>query len=146
MNIPINEDAPVKTRNQIEINAPIDTVWEILTDIHNWPTWQKAVTKTEVFGEIKVGTKFNWKANGLSFKSKIHTVNLRAMFGWTGKTLGASAIHNWILKEKGNQTIVIVEESLQGVLPRLFRNYFQKSLNSGVMINLRELKTASESR
>ncbi len=33
MNIPINESAPVKSRNQIEIQAPIETVWHTLTDI-----------------------------------------------------------------------------------------------------------------
>lgn len=33
MNIPINESAPVKSKHQIEIAAPVDTVWEVLTDI-----------------------------------------------------------------------------------------------------------------
>lgn len=146
MNIPINENAPVKSKNQMKIDAPIDTVWKILTDINNWTKWQKAVSETEVLGEIKEGTKFNWKAGGLSFKSMIHTVNYKSMFGWTGTTFGASAIHNWTFEEKDNKTIVNVEESLQGVFPRLFRGYFQKNLDSGVVTNLKELKTASENK
>ncbi len=144
MNIPINEKAPVKSKNQIEIEAPIDTVWKILTDINNWTKWQKAVSETEVLGEIKAGTKFNWKSGGLSFKSMIHTVSTNSMFGWTGTTLGADAIHNWTFEEKDKITIVYVEESLQGVFPRLFRGYFQKNLDSGVVTNLKELKSASE--
>ncbi|MDX9883860.1 MAG: SRPBCC family protein [Prolixibacteraceae bacterium] len=144
MNIPINDNAPVKSRNQLEINAPIDSVWKILTDIENWPKWQNAVSETVVHGEITEGTQFDWKAGGLSFKSKIHTANLKSMFGWTGTTLGTSAVHNWIFEKKDNKTIVRVEESLQGALPRLFRGYFQKKLDSGILTNLEELKSASE--
>ena len=99
-----------------------------------------------VLGEIKEGTRFNWKAGGLSFKSIIHTDKTHSMFGWTGTTFGASAIHNWTFEEKDHQTIVRVEESLQGVFPRLFRAYFQRNLDAGVLTNLTELKKASESK
>lgn len=144
MNIPINENAPVKSRNQIEIKAPIDTVWKILTDIKNWPEWQKSVIETEVLGNVKEGTEFNWKAGGLSFSSRIHTSKPKTAFGWTGTTIGASAIHNWTFTEKDSVTIVTVEESLQGVFPTLFKSYFQKNLDSGVLTNLTELKNYSE--
>jgi uncharacterized membrane protein len=144
MNIPINENAPVKSKGQIEIEAPIDSVWETLTDIKNWTNWQKDVTRTVVQGEIKQGTQFDWKAGGLSFKSKIHTSNPKSQFGWTGTTIGASAIHNWFFEAKGNITVVRVEESLQGVFPGLFTSYFKKNLDSGVIKNLKELKSASE--
>lgn len=144
MNIPINERAPVISRNQIKIDAPVETVWKVLTNIKNWPKWQKAVTETQVLGNIEEGTQFNWKANGLSLKSKVHTSNPYTEFGWTGKTLGAYAIHNWIFIKKDNTTVVVVEESLQGVLPKLFKSYFQKNLDNGVLTNLMELKSYSE--
>ena len=147
MNIPINENAPVKSRNQIEIQAPIDTVWHNLTDIKNWTKWQKAVTETTVDEKIEEGTNFKWKSGGLSFKSKIHTSKRNTAFGWTGTTIGASAIHNWtFIKKDENTTIVIVEESLQGVFPKLFKGYFQNNLDKGVLTNLMELKEASEKR
>lgn len=144
MKIPVNAKAPVLSRNQVEIKAPIETVWKVLTEIQNWPNWQKAVTETEVLGEIREGTRFNWKAGGLSFQSAIHTHVPHSQFGWTGTTLGASAIHNWTFESKDSTTIVKVEESLQGVFPFLFRGYFQKNLDSGMVANLEELKAASE--
>lgn len=146
MNIPINENAPVKSGSHIEIEAPIDSVWRILTDINHWTTWQKEVTKTVVHGEIGQGTRFDWKAGGLSFKSRIHTSVPESMFGWTGTTIGASAIHNWTFEAKGDRTVVRVEESLQGVFPRLFAGYFQRNLDSGIIKNLKELKSAAENR
>jgi uncharacterized membrane protein len=145
MNIPINEYAPVKSRNQIEIQAPLDTVWNILADIKNWTKWQAAVTETIVEEKIEEGTNFKWKAGGLSFKSKIHTSIPNIAFGWTGTTIGASAIHNWtFMKKDNNITIVIVEESLHGVFPNLFKKYFQRNLEKGVLTNLMELKAAAE--
>lgn len=144
MNIPINENAPVVSRSQMEIAAPVDTVWQVLTDIKKWPQWQQAVSETIVPEKVEEGTEFHWKADGLSFTSKIHTVNPHRAFGWTGKTIGTSAIHNWTFVKKDDHTLVIVEESLQGVFPRLFKNFFQKNLNQGVLTNLEELKAASE--
>lgn len=144
MNIPINHNAPVKARNQIEIDAPVEAVWKTLTDISKWTSWQKDVTKTTVDGEIAQGTQFDWKAGGISFKSKIHTCNAHSDFGWTGTTIGASAIHNWFFEGKDNRTVVRVEESLQGVFPRLFKGYFQKNLEAGIIKSLQELKSASE--
>lgn len=144
MKIPINENAPARTKNQIEISAPIEIVWKILTNIDDWPKWQKSVSEAVMMGSVEEGTKFNWKAGGLSFKSCIHTSKPNKEFGWTGVTFGASAIHNWKFAEKGNKTIVNVEESLQGVFPKFFKGFFQKELDKGVLTNLEELKTASE--
>jgi uncharacterized membrane protein len=36
----INSDAPVITRDEIFIDAPIEKIWEIQTDVANWPSWQ----------------------------------------------------------------------------------------------------------
>lgn len=146
MNIPINEQAPVQSKGRVEISAPISTVWKILTGIDKWPGWQKSVTKTTIHGEIKEAAQFEWKSDGLSFKSRVHTMVPESKFGWTGTTLGAYAIHNWFFESNGNKTIVRVEESLQGVFPRLFKNYFQKNLDSGILKNMNELKAASEKK
>lgn len=144
MNKPIKENAPVKSVCSIEITASVERVWQILTAIHEWPLWQASVTETKVLGEVKEGTQFNWKAGGIRFKSIIHTAHPLTEFGWTGSTLGANAIHNWIFEKKENSTVVIVQECLDGLLPRLFRSYFQKNLDAGMMKNLQELKAAAE--
>jgi len=144
MKIIIDKNAPVLSSNQVEINAPIDVVWNKLTNIKDWTSWQKDVTKTIVYGNIAEETNFDWKANGLSFSSKIHTCVPKKYFGWTGKTFGAYAIHNWNFESDGNKTTVKVEECLRGILPKLFKNYFQDNLDKSIVKNLNELKIASE--
>lgn len=144
MNVGINTAAPVISKNQVEINAPIDRVWQVLTGIDEWPSWQKNITQAKVEGPVAEGAVFNWKSGGLSFHSKIHTMKPQTEFGWTGKTFGASAIHNWKFEQRDSITVVHVEESLQGLFPRLFRNNFQKNLDTGMVQNLAELKAAAE--
>lgn len=145
MNIPINDKAPVKAKFKIGINAPVETVWRVLTSVNDWPGWQKAVTKVRLNSNLEEGAHFDWSAGGLKFKSVIHTIKTPSSFGWTGKTLGTSAIHNWTLLKQRKQTVVTVEESLQGLLPSLLRNYFQKTLENGMKKSLEELKLAAES-
>jgi hypothetical protein len=36
----INTDAPVITRDEILIAAPIQTIWDVQTDVAAWPSWQ----------------------------------------------------------------------------------------------------------
>jgi uncharacterized protein YndB with AHSA1/START domain len=144
MNIPINNSAPVKSQGEIEINAPVENVWHILTTINDWPSWQSEVTESSLNGGLAEGVEFKWKAGGLPFSSEIHTIITNKEFGWTGKTYGTSAIHNWYFSDQGGKTLLKVEESLQGVLPGLLKNYFQKNLDRGIKQNLEELKSASE--
>jgi hypothetical protein len=39
----INAGAPVITRDEILIDAPVQTIWEIQTDVAGWPSWQPDV-------------------------------------------------------------------------------------------------------
>lgn len=64
----------------------------------------------------------------------------------TGKITGVFAIHNWTLSSNGNHTTVHVEESLEGILPKLFKKQFQKNLDQGMAKSLMELKSACEKK
>jgi uncharacterized protein YndB with AHSA1/START domain len=144
MNTEINEKAPAVSRQKIFIQAPVEKVWLVLTSIPQWPAWQAAVKKATLKGPVAEGTEFIWKAGGLNFHSKIHTCDPYHSFGWTGKTVGAQAIHNWTFQSRENGVLVSVEESLQGFFVSLLRKRFQQSLEEGMIKNLEELKAACE--
>jgi len=74
MNIPINHKAPVLSKAEITIEAPITIVWNVLTAINSWPAWQKAITKATLNGVLREGARFEWKAGGLRFRSQVHTM------------------------------------------------------------------------
>ena len=46
--------------------------------------------------------------------------------------------------EKDGHTVIEIEESLQGVFPSVFKGYFQKNLDAGILKSLKELKEAAE--
>jgi uncharacterized membrane protein len=140
----INKKAPVIERKVIDIQAPAKVVWKILTDIENWPKWQENVKSAKLKGAVEEGTNFVWKAGGLTFHSQLHTIEPHQAFGWTGKIMGAFAIHNWTLTDNGKTTLVNVEESLEGFFPSLMKKSFQKNLTAGMEKSLQELKLASE--
>lgn len=140
----INLNAPVIARDQLFINVQPKLVWQLLTNINQWPKWQLAVKHAYMEEPLAEGITFKWKAGGLHFTSVIHTCAAHRFFGWTGKTIGVYAVHNWELIPHNGGTLVQVEESLQGIFPSLFKSGFIKTLEKGMKTQLSELKAAAE--
>ena len=140
----INNNAPVKCSKTISINASSEKVWKIMTHIDNWGTWQTDISKPKLNGELKPETTFDWKTGGAKIHSTLHTVEPFKNFGWTGKTFGMFAIHNWTLIETNGQTKVSVDESMEGFLANLLKKFFNKNLEKGMQNWLDLLKKECE--
>ncbi|MEX1013952.1 MAG: SRPBCC family protein [Candidatus Paceibacterota bacterium] len=140
----INNNAPVKCRKTITINASIEKVWEVMTGIDKWATWQTDITNPNLNGELKPETTFDWKSRGAKIQSTLHTVEPFNQFGWTGKSFGMFAIHNWTLSEKDGKTTVTVDESMEGFVAKLFKKSFNRSLEKGMQTWLDLLKQECE--
>lgn len=140
----INENAPVKCSKKITINANSKRVWEVLTNINNWAAWQQDISQPKMNGPLKPNATFTWKTGGAKITSTLHTVLANQKFGWTGKTFGMYAIHNWTLAEENGITVVSVDESMEGFLAGLFKKSFNKNLAKGMEHWLELLKAACE--
>src|SRR5262245_8478115 len=62
MTVPTDVDrtAPVSAVHEIEIEAPLDTVWRFHTDVNAWPTWQTEITDAHIEGTLEPGRSFDW--------------------------------------------------------------------------------------
>ncbi len=140
----INNNAPAKCSKTIAINADIEKVWHVLTDIANWTTWNTEVSNVKLNGKPQPQTTFDWKTGGTKIHSTLHTVEPFNKFGWTGKAMGTYAIHNWTLTETNGQTTVFVEESMEGFLVKLLKKMFNKNLENGMRKWLNLLKHTCE--
>jgi uncharacterized protein YndB with AHSA1/START domain len=140
----INNNAPVKCSKTILINASPDKVWSVMTNIDLWANWQTDISKPKLNGELKPSTTFDWKTGGAKIHSTLQTVEPFNNFGWTGKTFGMYAIHDWILTEINGQTQVSVAESMEGFLAGLFKKSFNKNLEKGMQNWLDLLKKECE--
>jgi uncharacterized protein YndB with AHSA1/START domain len=140
----INNNAPVMCSKTITIAASSEKVWTVLTNINNWDNWQTDISKPKLNGELKPNSTFDWKSGGAKIHSTLHTVEPFQKIGWTGKTFGMFAIHNWIITEKDGNIEVSVEESLEGFFAKLLKNSFNKSLANGMQNWLDLLKKECE--
>lgn len=140
----INNNAPVKCSKKITITASSEKVWAVLTNINNWAGWQTDISKPKLNGELKPNSTFVWKSGGAKIHSTLHTVEPFQQIGWTGKTFGMFAIHNWTITLKDEKIVVSVEESLEGFFAKLLKNTFNKSLENGMQNWLNLLKQECE--
>lgn len=128
----INSKAPVKCSKMVTISASSERVWATLTDIGNWSAWQTDISRSVVHGEVQPDMTFEWRSGGVKINSRLHTVEPYRNFGWTGRSLGMTAIHNWTLMESNGQTIVSVTESMEGLMATLLRKSLNSSLDKGM--------------
>lgn len=78
----INTDAPVITRDEILISAPIQTIWDIQTDVAGWPSWQPDVDSAETDGPLMVGSVFRWQTAGLDITSTVEEYDAPHRIVW----------------------------------------------------------------
>jgi len=140
----IDTKARLTGGKSIVINAFVNHVWAIQSDINNWPKWQKDISYANLEGKLVKGTVFKWKAMGMSITSELQEVVVNRAIGWTGKSLGMVAVHYWGFEKQGNKTRVTTKESLSGWFPIIIKivkpNFLDESLTKALNI----LKNYSE--
>ncbi len=142
----VNPEAPAIAEADALIEAPIETVWNVLTDFQNWPTWNKSVLKMQVDGPVRTGTSFEWQADGWKLASCLEEVDPPKRIAWSGTTLGIRSTHVWDLTEEGRGTRVHTVESFEGLVPTLLRHFTRKKLAESLKQGMAALKAEAESR
>ncbi len=138
----IDVHAPVQASSEITINAPPSRVWNLLTSINDWPTWQHDITAAHLDGPLQAGTDFTWSA-GTSIHSRLALVQPPRQVAWTGKAYNATAIHVWTLEPlPSDRTLVKTSESMSGFLLTVF--FSSAKLHESQQHWLVDLKAAAE--
>jgi uncharacterized protein YndB with AHSA1/START domain len=140
----INEQAPVVGRSEIEIAAPPEIVWNVLTTIDRWPSWNPAVKFASLEGVVEAGSKFRWKSGPATIRSTITDVEGPWRIAWAGTSFGLKATHVHTFEQRDGKTLVRTEESFDGLLARLFRGRLQKTMDGALRDGLRHLKVEVE--
>lgn len=142
----VNKSAPVVAAARTEIEASPETVWDVLTNVEGWPSWNPEVKSVSLEGELAEGSVFRWKAGPASLTSTIGRVDPPRLIGWTGKTMTLNAVHVWRLEPSHGGTLVTTEESWEGLLARVLRGRLQKTLQKSLASGLGALKAEVEKR
>jgi uncharacterized protein YndB with AHSA1/START domain len=139
-------EAAVKSRSEIEIAAPPEVVWDVLTRFEQWPRWNPDVKSMSFGGPLAPGSEFRWKAGPGTIVSTLEQIESPRFISWRGRTMSIEAMHEWRLAPRNGGTFVETEESFSGLLARLFRRQIQKTLDKSLSEGLEHLKREAERR
>ncbi|MER6314185.1 SRPBCC family protein [Streptomyces sp. NPDC001581] len=110
----IDETAPAIVRLSTVIDAPLERIWALHTDIDAWPSWNAHVDQAELDGPLLPGNSFCWKTHGLDITSTIREIVPGERLVWGGPANGIEGIHVWTFEQTGSQVTVRTEESWSG--------------------------------
>jgi uncharacterized protein YndB with AHSA1/START domain len=142
----INQAAPVVGTSETEVAAARELVWDVLSAITHWPSWNPDVKSVSMHGALSEGSEFRWKAGPGTITSMLERVEPPQRIAWSGKTFGLAAMHIYVLEARNGTTLVRTEESYDGLVARLFRARLQKTLDGALERGLRHLKAEAERR
>jgi len=142
-----NGEKPALTgRAERQIDAPPEVVWEVLTRLEGWPSWNTDVKWMRFDGPLEPGTEFRWKAGPGTIVSRLDKVEPPRYISWHGRTLTIDAYHEWWLEPRDAGTFVRTEEAFFGLLARLLRGQLQKTLDKSFADALESLAREAEGR
>jgi uncharacterized protein YndB with AHSA1/START domain len=140
----INADAPVITRDEILIHAPIQIVWDLQTDVPGWPSWQPDVDGAVADGPLAPGSVFRWQTAGLDITSAVEEVDAPRRIVWSGPAQGIVAVHVWTFEERDGGVLVRTAESWEGDPVTAQTEALQAALDASLRAWLENLKRAAE--
>ncbi len=145
--MPADEKAPVTSTAEIDVGAPPQVVWGVLTRFENWPNWNPEVKSMSFGGPLAPGSEFRWKAGPGTIVSTIDRLEPPRYISWRGRTLMIKAYHEWWLEPRDGVTHVKTEEAFFfGLVARLLRGTLQKTFDKALADGLEHLRREAERR
>jgi uncharacterized protein YndB with AHSA1/START domain len=118
-------------QNKIDIDAPPQRVWDIITDVKSWPEWYEGashLTVNTADQEIGPGVVVSWRTMGLNFDSHVKEFEPPFRFGWESRKAVIRGYHAWLLVPTETGTRVITEETFHGFLAYMQRTFIPNKL------------------
>ena len=138
--------APVRSSRSIQVAAPPEVVWDVLTGFADWPKWNPDVKSMSFDGPLEPGSTFRWKSGPGTIVSTLEEVDPPRRVRWRGRTMSIAALHEYRLEPRDGGTRVETEETFSGLLARLMRGSLQKTLDRALEQGLEHLKAEAERR
>jgi len=142
----VNREAPVVASTEVEIDAPPEVVWDIMTAIDRWPEWNPDIKTAALQGGLQEGSTFRWKTGPGTVVSTLREIDRPKRIAWTGRSLGVKAAHVWEIEPHNGGTLVRTEESWEGLPAKLFRKSSQKTVEKALREGPHYLKAEAERR
>ncbi|GAA0588742.1 SRPBCC family protein [Paractinoplanes ferrugineus] len=157
----VDATAKIRYRTEILIPAPLRTIWNLQTDVADWPAWQTAVATSERLdsGRFRAGSQFRWTtpvletpttpATTLVITSTVQQLRHEQCIRWTGPAVGDGlsidkGVHVWNFTQTRRGVLVRTEETWNGAQVEADVPNSTAYLAAGLEAWLTELKTTAE--
>jgi len=108
--------------NKAVISAPVAVVWNLLTNVADWPSWYRACKWVRGDGDsAKVGARFDWKAHPVELATTVVAAERNRRFAFVAEGTAVRAEREFTLETTadGTGTIITSHETQTGLMPRL---------------------------
>ena len=100
----------------IELNAPVNTVWQVVNTINDWEKWHTAIESAErlTAGNWVPGFRFRQKSERIEFIYTIIEVELGHTASWSGSRAGLTRHMSVELRSLEGGTEALLTQSAAG--------------------------------
>jgi uncharacterized membrane protein len=133
-------------RASITIDAPIEVVWSVFTDVERWPTWASSFTKVELIdGPMRLGAKARIRQPRLpTVVWEVTKWEPGQSWTWTATGPGARTEASHVLTRSGDGTVAEQSIASSGPLGRVLAFVWRSLTRRYLAIEASGLKQRSE--
>ena len=136
------------TEDSIEIDAPPQLVWDVFSDVEQWPEWTASVTSLVGLDgpALAVGRRFAIKQPGMQkLVWKVTEIDPGLSWTWVQRSPGVlvSARHD-VIAQPGGRTLVRQQLDQRGALGALVGRLMVKKTKRFLELEAQGLKARSE--
>jgi len=133
-------------RASIAIDAPIEVVWSVFTDVERWPTWASSFTSVELInGPMRLGAKVRIRQPRLpSVVWEVTKWEPGRSWRWAATSPGARTEASHVLTRSGEGTVAEQSIVSSGPLGRLAAFVWRSLTQRYLAIEAAGLKQQSE--
>ncbi len=112
----IDEEAPITTSSDIRIEAPVEHVWNLLTDLPAWPVITPAIRDVQIRTALAVDAYFTFRLYNFPIRAQVAVVEPLRELTWTGASLWFTSVDRHLVEAVQGVTRLTIAESFAGVL------------------------------
>lgn len=90
-----------KFEREVEIDAPVEKVWDVLTDPNTWPMWFPGIENVSNVSAVTENGQFNWTDEGRTGQGKIVKLDPHKRLEIRTQIEDDQDLHVFILKPSG---------------------------------------------
>jgi uncharacterized membrane protein len=135
------------TATTVEISAPPQRVWEVMTDVESWPSWTASVTSVTRLedGPLRVGATARIRQPRLSETTwTVTALHPGESFTWVATSPGVRITAEHRVRPTPSGTVATLAVTQEGLLARLMSPFLARLTDRYLAMEAAGLKARSE--